>query len=131
MTSHLRAKIGGVGTVLVYLVIAAVVAVVVFLLASLIFGRGEELAPLPSDATPTWLPNEHITGHDVRAVRFAQVLRGYRMTEVDWTLQRVAAELDELRARVAELEADAALNWRRNMTGTQHDRRPYLTGGDA
>lgn len=92
------------GTVLIYLVVAAVVAVVVFLLASLIFGRGEELAPLPSDATPTWLPNGSIAGEDLRAVRFAQVLRGYRMTEVDWTLQRVAAELDELRARVAELE---------------------------
>ncbi|MFN2495956.1 MAG: DivIVA domain-containing protein [Pseudonocardiaceae bacterium] len=92
------------GTVLSYLVVAAVMGVVVFLLASLIFGRGEELAPLPSDATPTWLPNGPIAGDDVRAVRFAQVLRGYRMTEVDWTLQRVAAELDELRARVAELE---------------------------
>ena len=97
---------------LVYLVIAAVVAVVVFLLASLIFGRGEELAPLPSDATPTWLPARHITGNDVRSVRFAQVLRGYRMTEVDWMLQRVAAELDELRTRVAELEGGGALDWR-------------------
>jgi BMFP domain-containing protein YqiC len=33
------------------------------------------------------------------------VLRGYRMSEVDWTLQRTADELDALRARVAQLEA--------------------------
>jgi len=33
------------------------------------------------------------------------VVRGYRMSEVDWVLERTAAELDALRARVAELEA--------------------------
>ncbi|MFY9807415.1 MAG: DivIVA domain-containing protein [Pseudonocardiaceae bacterium] len=93
------------GTVLIYLIVAAVVAAVVFLAASLVFGRGEELAALPSDATLTWLPTGPIVGDDVRAIRFSQVLRGYRMSEVDWTLQRAAAELDALRARVAELEA--------------------------
>jgi DivIVA domain-containing protein len=98
------ATIGDVGTVLIYLVVAVVVAAVVFLAASLVFGRGEELAALPPDATPTGLPEGPIVGDDVRAVRFSQVLRGYRMSEVDWTLQRAAAELDELHARVAELE---------------------------
>jgi DivIVA domain-containing protein len=102
---HQHATIGPVGTVLVYLVVAVVAAAVMFLVASLIFGRGEELAALPPDATPTWLPDGPIMGDDVRAVRFAQVLRGYRMSEVDWVLQRAAAELDALRARVAELEA--------------------------
>ncbi len=90
---------------LIYLIIAVVVAAVVFLIASLAFGRGEELAALPPDATPTWLPEGPIAGDDVRAIRFSQVLRGYRMSEVDWTLQRAADELDLLRARVAELEA--------------------------
>jgi DivIVA domain-containing protein len=98
------ATIGDVGTVLIYLVVAVVVAAVVFLAASMVFGRGEELAALPPDATPTGLPEGPIVGDDVRAVRFSQVLRGYRMSEVDWTLQRAAAELDELHARVAELE---------------------------
>ncbi len=91
---------------LIYLVMAAVVAAVVFLLASLVFGRGEELPALPRDATPTWLPNGPIAGDHLRTVRFSQVLRGYRMSEVDWTLQRVAAELDRLRARVEELEGE-------------------------
>ena len=94
-----------VGTVLIYLVVAVVVAAVVFLIASLVFGRGEELAALPPDATPTWLPEGPIIGADVRAVRFAQVMRGYRMSDVDWVLHRTAAELDSLHSRVAELEA--------------------------
>lgn len=93
------------GTVLIYLFVAAVVAAVVFLVASLVFGRGEELAALPPDATPTGLPEGSITGEDLRAVRFSLVLRGYRMSEVDWTLRRAADELDALRTRVAELEA--------------------------
>jgi DivIVA domain-containing protein len=91
--------------VLIYLVVAVVVAAVVFLIASLVFGRGEELAALPPDATPTWLPEGSIIGADVRAVRFAQVMRGYRMSDVDWVLHRTAAELDSLHSRVAELEA--------------------------
>jgi DivIVA domain-containing protein len=99
------ATIGAVGTMLGYLLVAVVVAAVVFLVASLVFGRGEELPALPADASPTWLPEGPLTGDDVRAVRFSQVLRGYRMSEVDWTLRRAAAELDALRARVAELEA--------------------------
>ncbi|MCA1821336.1 MAG: DivIVA domain-containing protein, partial [Pseudonocardia sp.] len=82
------------GTVLIYLIVAVVVAAVVFLIASLAFGRGEELAALPLDATPTWLPEGPIAGDDVRAIRFSQVLRGYRMSEVDWTLQRTADKLD-------------------------------------
>lgn len=88
-----------------YLVVALVVASVMFLAASLVFGRGEELAALPPDATPTGLPAGSLVGDDVRAVRFSQVLRGYRMSEVDWALQRAAAQLDALHARVAELEA--------------------------
>ncbi len=92
-------------TVLIYLVVMALVAAVVFLLASLVFGRGEELAPLPPGSTPTSLPAEGLDGADLRQVRFAQVVRGYRMSEVDWVLERTAAELDALRARVAELEA--------------------------
>lgn len=92
------------GTALFYLIVMAVVAAVVFLGASLLFGRGEELAPLPPGATPTYLPPTALTGADLRTIRFAQVVRGYRMSEVDWALERAAGELDRLRSRVAELE---------------------------
>lgn len=91
-------------TALIYLVVMVLVAAVVFLLASVVFGRGEELAALPPGASPTRLPESGITSEDLRAVRFQLVVRGYKMSEVDWVLERVSAELEELRARVAELE---------------------------
>ncbi len=91
-------------TVLIYLLVMVLVAAVVFLLASVVFGRGEELAPLPPGASPTRLPAAGVTGADLRKVRFQLVVRGYRMSEVDWVLARVAGEVDELRARIAELE---------------------------
>ncbi len=92
-------------TALIYLVVMVLVAAVVFLLASVLFGRGEELPGLPPGASPTRLPESGVTSDDLREVRFQQVVRGYKMSEVDWVLQRVGAELDELRARVANLEA--------------------------
>ena len=81
------------------------VAAVVFLLAAVVFGRGEELAPLPPGSSPTRLPAGDITGEDVWRVRYQLVLRGYKMSEVDWVMRRLGAEIDELRARVSELEA--------------------------
>lgn len=100
------------GTALIYLLVVAVVAAAVFGLAAVVFGRGEELAPLPPGATPTRLPAGEIDGDDVRDLRFPQALRGYRMDEVDWVLDRLADELDRsaverdgLLARVAELES--------------------------
>jgi DivIVA domain-containing protein len=92
-------------TALIYLVVMVLVAAVVFLLASVVFGRGEEMPGLPPGASPTRLPEAGVTADDLREVRFQQVVRGYKMSEVDWVLQRVGAELDELRARVDELEA--------------------------
>lgn len=80
------------------------VAAVVFLLAAVVFGRGEELAPLAPGSSPTRLPADDITGDDVKRVRFQLVLRGYKMSEVDWVMARLGTEIDELRARVAELE---------------------------
>ena len=96
-------------TALIYLVVMVLVAAVVFLLASVVFGRGEELPPLPPGASPTRLPADDITGTDVRDVRFQLVLRGYKMSEVDWVLRRVGTEVDELRSEVAELRERLAL----------------------
>lgn len=96
------------GTALIYLVVMLLVAAVVFLLASMVFGRGEELEPLPPGFSPTRLPASDITSADVERVRFQLVLRGYKMSEVDWVVQRLGAELDSLRERVAELEGQLA-----------------------
>lgn len=89
-------------TVLQYLVIAAVIGAIIFAIAVFVFGRGEQMAPLPARTSPTELPEQGMTGQDVRSVRFAMALRGYRMSDVDWALERMATELDVLRARLAD-----------------------------
>lgn len=88
-------------TGLIYLLVLVLVAAVVYLLAVFVFGRGEQLAPLPPGASPTRLPAESIGGDDVRAVRFQQTVRGYKMSEVDWVVDRLATEIDDLRAQLA------------------------------
>jgi DivIVA domain-containing protein len=104
-----------VGTALTYLIVVAAVAAALFGIATVVFGRGEELAPLAPGATPTRLPASEMDGTDVRELRFPQAVRGYRMAEVDWVLDRLADELDRvgierdgLLARVAELESELA-----------------------
>jgi DivIVA domain-containing protein len=90
-------------TVLQYLVIAAVIGLVVFGIVVLVFGRGEQLAPLSPRTSPTELPDRDIAAQDVRKVRFAMALRGYRMSDVDWALDKMADEIDRLRAEVDAL----------------------------
>jgi DivIVA domain-containing protein len=90
-------------TVLQYLVIAAVIGLVVFALAVFVFGRGEQLAPLSPRISPTELPERGMTGADVGTVKFAMALRGYRMSDVDWALERMGGEIDRLRAEIATL----------------------------
>lgn len=91
--------------ILLYLVVLILVAIVLFGIAAAVFGRGERLPPLPRATTATVLPESGVTGADVEAVRFAQTLRGYKTSEVDWVLGRLGAELDGLRAELAALRA--------------------------
>ncbi|WP_149360917.1 DivIVA domain-containing protein [Lolliginicoccus suaedae] len=91
-------------TLLLYVLGIVGVAVVLFVLAALAFGRGEDVPPVAPGTTPTWLPRDEVTGADVQAVRFQQVLRGYKAAEVDWVLDRLAREIDELREQVRDLE---------------------------
>ena len=98
-------------TALIYVLVLLAVAGAVFVGVSAVFGRGEELAPIPRGASPTWLPDTEVAAADVRAVRFQQAVRGYRMAEVDWVLDQVAGELERLseehgrlHRRIAELE---------------------------
>ena len=86
--------------ILLYLVVLILVGVVLFGIASLVFGRGEQLPPLPRATTATVLPAAGVTAADVEAVKFTQVLRGYKTSEVDWVLMRLGAEIDQLRAEL-------------------------------
>ena len=89
--------------VLLYLVVLVLVGIVLFALGSVLFGRGEVLPPLPQATTATVLPASGVTGADVDAVKFTQTLRGYKAGEVDWVLDRLGAELDQLRGELAAL----------------------------
>lgn len=91
--------------VLLYLVVLILIALVLFGVASLLFGRGEPLPPLPRATTATVLPASGVIGADVDAVKFTQVLRGYKTTEVDWVLDRLGQELDQLRGQLAAVHA--------------------------
>ena len=103
-------------TVLLYLVIAAAIGLVVFAVTVLLFGRGEQMAALSPRVSPAELPDAEVTADDVRKVRFALALRGYRMSDVDWTLERVADEITRLRAEIATLR------------GADPDVWPYVPG---
>ncbi|MDG5771494.1 DivIVA domain-containing protein [Mycolicibacterium fortuitum] len=91
--------------ILLYLVVLVLVATVLFGLASVIFGRGETLPPLPRGTTATVLPASGVTGADVEALKFAQVVRGYKTSEVDWVLDRLGRELDAVRGELAAVRA--------------------------
>ena len=91
--------------VLLYLVVLVLVGVVLFAVGSVLFGRGEVLPPLPQATTATVLPASGVTGADVEAVKFSQVLRGYKTSEVDWVLDRLGRELDMLRGELDAVRA--------------------------
>ncbi|WP_028477232.1 DivIVA domain-containing protein [Nocardia sp. CNY236] len=92
-------------TMLLYVLIVGAVATILFLLASAVFGRSEEMGTVPKGTTATVLPVEGVTGADVRALRFQQVARGYKASEVDWALTRLAARIDELQYQLAMAQA--------------------------
>ena len=78
--------------------------VAVLFLAAVVATRDDELlADAPPDAPDLGLPAGPVHADDVRRVRFGLALRGYRMSEVDEVLERLAAELAERDARLAEL----------------------------
>ncbi len=118
------------GTALIYLVVMILVAAVIYLLASAVFGRGEELAPLPPGASPTRLPAGEVTGADIRTVRFQPVLRGYKMSEVDWVMARLSAELDGLRERLAEIEPGNTVERRELVEGDTAGAGERMTAGE-
>jgi DivIVA domain-containing protein len=73
-----------------------VVGGLLFLAASWLMGRGETQPPAELDRSPVELPDDRpVTADDVRSLQLPVALRGYRMTEVDWLLDRLAVALEE------------------------------------
>ena len=69
-------------------------------------GSGDGLEPVATDRPGPWTPPDRaVSGDDVRQARFGVAFRGYRMSEVDQLLDRLAGEIalrDEL---IDELES--------------------------
>ncbi|GAA3296875.1 DivIVA domain-containing protein [Streptomyces cinereospinus] len=94
-----------------FLFLVVALAVVAAAVTLAVVGGGER-GPLP-EAAPERLhdplpPYRPLAREDVDALRFPLALRGYRMTDVDDALNRLAAELAERDARIADLESALA-----------------------
>jgi DivIVA domain-containing protein len=82
------------------------VAVLLFVGASFLMGRGETQPPADLDRSPLELPDDRpVAGDDVRDLRLSVAVRGYRMSEVDWLVDQLAEALDERDAEIASLQA--------------------------
>ncbi|WP_225827257.1 DivIVA domain-containing protein [Streptomyces naphthomycinicus] len=94
-----------------FLFLVVALAVVVAAVTLAVVGGGEN-APLPEVAPERLqdpLPADRPVGRaDVESLRFPLVPRGYRMADVDDALGRLAAELAERDARIADLESALA-----------------------
>lgn len=93
-----------------FLLIALVVVVAAVTLA--VAGGGSEavLAEAEPDRLSDGLPeNRPVVRADIDELRLPVAPRGYRMAEVDDVLERLAAELAERDARIAELSAAGAV----------------------
>ena len=75
---------------------AVLIVLVMGAIAVVAAGRGGSLGTAFDDRADVRLPaDRHVTGDDLRALRFNTALRGYRASEVDALLERLASELDE------------------------------------
>lgn len=89
-----------------YIIALLVVGGLLFLAASYTFGRGEEMAPVLPEGTPVELPDDRLAdGDDLRALRLSVAVRGYRMDEVDWLLDRLSEQVDTRDREIARLRS--------------------------
>jgi DivIVA domain-containing protein len=74
---------------------AVLVVAVMAGIAVVAAGRGGSMAEAFDDRPDARIPIDGpLTAQDLRRVRFSTALRGYRMSEVDALLDRLAAELE-------------------------------------
>lgn len=74
---------------------AVIVVAVMGGIAVVAAGRGGSMAETFDDRPDARVPADGpLTAQDLRRVRFSTAVRGYRMSEVDALLDRLAAEMD-------------------------------------
>lgn len=71
-----------------------VVSGLLYLVITVVFGPGEERSAAEPDSRPMSVPQGRIlSADDIEKIRLPVAFRGYRMTEVDALLDRIAEEL--------------------------------------
>lgn len=77
---------------------AVLIVLVMGAVAVVASGRGGSLGPAYDDRADVRLPADGpVTGDDLRALRFNTAVRGYRASEVDALIERLATQLDDRR----------------------------------
>src|SRR5215217_6613607 len=97
------------GQLLLFLVVALVIAAIVFGVTVLVSGNDPGLTPVEPDGRALPLPSDRPLGEDdVVRTRFDIALRGYRMSQVDQALQRAAYDIGYKGELIGVLEAEVA-----------------------
>ena len=86
-------------------------------IAAVAAGRGGSMPPAHDDRPDLRLPGDRPLGPaDLRTVRFPLALRGYRMSDVDDLLARLATELED-RAEASDQRGDEGGDEDRDASG--------------
>jgi len=95
------------GQLLLIIVVALVVASIVFGVTVMVSGGDPGLTPVEPDGRALPLPSDRPLGEeDIIRTRFDTALRGYRMAQVDQALQRAAYDIGYKGELIGVLEAE-------------------------
>lgn len=105
------------GQLLLFIVVALVVAAIVFGVTVLVSGGDSGLTPVEPDGRALPLPGDRPLGEeDIVRTKFDTAVRGYRMAQVDQALQRAAYDIGYKGELISVLEAEV-LALREGRTG--------------
>jgi DivIVA domain-containing protein len=95
------------GQLLLFVVVALVVAAIVFGVTVMLGGGDSGLTPVEPDGRALPLPSDRPLGEDdIVRTRFDTAFRGYRMAQVDQALQRAAYDIGYKGELIGVLEAE-------------------------
>src|SRR5690349_5249722 len=95
------------GQLLLFVVVALVVAAIVFGVTVMVSGGDPGLTPVEPDGKALPLPSDRPLGEeDIFRTKFDTALRGYRMSQVDQALQRAAYDIGYKGELISVLEAE-------------------------
>lgn len=120
------------GQLLLVLVVAVIVAAVVFGVTVLVTGRDPGLVPAEPDGQAQPLPGHRpLREADIPALRFDTATRGYRMAQVDQALRRVTYDIGYKTELIGVLEAEVAALREGRVTDADQLRRARESAGGS